>query len=108
VPFYLGHFWSLCVEEQSYLVWPWLVFWIRDRSKLAWVCAATLLLCPAMRLAGQHFLPQWLPRKGIKGKRGAEPVTEKSGEKAALGPDPTRTLLPQSWPTAPTRKLANE
>jgi peptidoglycan/LPS O-acetylase OafA/YrhL len=60
VPFYLGHFWSLCVEEQFYLIWPWLVFWIRDRSKLAWVCAATLPLCLAMRLAGQHFLPQWM------------------------------------------------
>jgi peptidoglycan/LPS O-acetylase OafA/YrhL len=60
VPFFLGHFWSLCVEEQFYLIWPWLVFWIRDRSKLAWVCAATLPLCLAMRLAGQHVLPQWM------------------------------------------------
>ena len=27
---FLGHFWSLCVEEQFYLMWPWIVFWIRD------------------------------------------------------------------------------
>lgn len=23
--------WSVCVEEQFYLVWPWLVLWLRDR-----------------------------------------------------------------------------
>jgi peptidoglycan/LPS O-acetylase OafA/YrhL len=57
---YLGHFWSLCVEEQFYLIWPWLVFAIRDRSKLMWVCASTLPACLAMRLMGQHFFPGWM------------------------------------------------
>ena len=57
---FLGHFWSLCVEEQFYLVWPWIVFWIRDRRKLSWICAVTVPVCLAMRLAGQHLLPTWM------------------------------------------------
>ena len=56
----LGHFWSLCVEEQFYLIWPWVVFWIRDRRKLIFVCAACVLICPAMRIVGAHELPQWM------------------------------------------------
>jgi peptidoglycan/LPS O-acetylase OafA/YrhL len=56
----LGHFWSLCVEEQFYLVWPWMVFWIRDRRKLFWICASFVPLCVAGRLLGQHLLPKWV------------------------------------------------
>lgn len=57
---YLGHFWSLCVEEQFYLIWPWVVFWIRDRKKLLWVCASTVPLCVAARLIGHFYFPSWM------------------------------------------------
>jgi len=57
---YFGHFWSLCVEEQFYLFWPWLVFWIRDRRTLLWICALTLPVCLALRIAAQHHLPLWM------------------------------------------------
>lgn len=57
---YLGHFWSLCVEEQFYLLWPWVVFWVKDRRKLLWICVASLPVCLALRIAGQHLLPGWM------------------------------------------------
>jgi peptidoglycan/LPS O-acetylase OafA/YrhL len=57
---YLGHFWSLCVEEQFYLVWPWVVFRLRDRRKLLLVCAACVLVCPLARVAGAHTLPKFM------------------------------------------------
>lgn len=56
---YLGHFWSLCVEEQFYIIWPWVVFWIRDRKKLSSLCAVTLPFCLGMRIFAQHLLPHW-------------------------------------------------
>ena len=63
--FNLGHFWSLCVEEQFYLVWPWMVFLIRDRRKLLWICASSVPFCLAARLIGQHVLPAWMLGNGV-------------------------------------------
>lgn len=59
VRFRLGHFWSLCVEEQFYLIWPWVVFWLRDRKKLFFVCLSAVVACPLMRVLGNHTLPQF-------------------------------------------------
>jgi peptidoglycan/LPS O-acetylase OafA/YrhL len=51
----LDHLWSLCVEEQFYLVWPLLVFLIRDRITLRNLCLAAVILTPLLRLAALHF-----------------------------------------------------
>ena len=54
-----GHFWTLCVEEQFYLVWPFAVFALKDRRKLIALCIPFLILCPLLRMYAAHFLPQY-------------------------------------------------
>jgi peptidoglycan/LPS O-acetylase OafA/YrhL len=57
---FFGHFWSLCVEEQFYLFWPWVVFWVRDRRKLLFICLACVVACPLMRVLGNRTFPQFM------------------------------------------------
>jgi peptidoglycan/LPS O-acetylase OafA/YrhL len=59
-PFFLffGHFWSLCVEEQFYLVWPLLVFAIKDRARLRNLCLAVCVLGLGLRIACVFLMPQ--------------------------------------------------
>jgi peptidoglycan/LPS O-acetylase OafA/YrhL len=60
VQLHLGHFWSLCVEEQFYLIWPWVVFRVRRRQTLVWICAVVVPLTLIARLAAQHLAPIWM------------------------------------------------
>jgi len=52
------HFWSLCVEEQFYLIWPWVVFTVRDRRKLMWICGLSLPVVLAMRFGVTYLMPE--------------------------------------------------
>ena len=46
--FLLGHFWTLAVEEQFYLLWPLIVWRTRSRT-LFQICIVGAFLCPLIR-----------------------------------------------------------
>ena len=51
----IGHLWSLSVEEQFYLLWPFAFVALGPRRAI-WVAAAVILLGPAARLGAAVFL----------------------------------------------------
>ena len=46
---YIGHLWSLCVEEQFYLIWPFVVYQVRRRKTLIKICIAVIIFSPIAR-----------------------------------------------------------
>ncbi len=66
VPKPSGPFWSLAVEEQFYLVWPWLVLWLPVRA-LGIVTLAILALEPLVRMIfqGADFFLTWFHCDGL-------------------------------------------
>jgi peptidoglycan/LPS O-acetylase OafA/YrhL len=53
---YFGHFWSLAMEEQFYLIWPW-VFIRYSRKKLIRILIIFILCMPVFRLVTYFAMP---------------------------------------------------
>jgi peptidoglycan/LPS O-acetylase OafA/YrhL len=53
---YLGHIWSLSVEEQFYLIWPVVVVLLSQRA-LKRIAVAVIVLGPFIRMADRILLP---------------------------------------------------
>ncbi len=50
----IPHLWSLCVEEQFYLIWPLIVFSIGKRERLRTVCLVMVVAVPLLRMFALH------------------------------------------------------
>ena len=62
----LYHLWSLCVEEQFYLVWPFVVFAVARRERLLKLCVGIVVAVPLLRLlvlqvSSVRHDPPWHP-----------------------------------------------
>lgn len=54
------HLWSLCAEEQFYLVWPWVISKLRTPVLIIGACLAAISVAPALRtFFVLHHLHAW-------------------------------------------------
>jgi peptidoglycan/LPS O-acetylase OafA/YrhL len=65
LPIEIGHFWSLAVEEQFYLIWPLVVFLVGKRKTLIRICVSAIIFVPILRTVLFFVLPQDLLSMGI-------------------------------------------
>ena len=61
---FLGHTWSLSVEEQFYLLWP-LILKLSGPKRGTWAALAVVVTAPFVRLGSYFLLPSTRPRIGM-------------------------------------------
>ena len=68
---FLGHSWSLSVEEQFYVIWPLLLKFLGPRRG-TWFAAAVIVIEPAIRVANYWLVPSMRGHIGIMGHTRAD------------------------------------
>ncbi len=54
---FVGHFWSLAIEEHFYLLWPPILV-LAGRKRAAWACVAIILVSLTLRFVATQDLPE--------------------------------------------------
>ncbi len=67
----LGHFWTLSLEEQFYLLWPLTLILFKIRRG-AWIALALLVIMPLIRLASYFLFPESRGQLGMMLHTGAD------------------------------------
>lgn len=96
-----GHFWSLCIEEQFYLLWPLIVFHVRKRSTLVLICWSAIFFVPLARIACICFAsPEFVANGALHNftfLRLDEFLVGGLGALLLRGPEATRLRAAGSW-----------
>jgi peptidoglycan/LPS O-acetylase OafA/YrhL len=88
--------WSLCVEEQFYLLWPAAIFLLRKRRALLTLCLSMLVGVPFAACLYLHFFPHLAALSAPYDNMWTEPVVLFAGAALALwlrGPAPSPHTL---------------
>lgn len=68
-PLVLAHFWSLAVEEQFYLLWPFLLTRMKTLDQARRLCLAIFVLSAIFRIVAWYLLPASPDAAGIPSHR---------------------------------------
>lgn len=72
---FYGHLWSLSVEEQFYLFWPFLIYFMSPNGTKV-LMVVLLLVCPLIRVSSYALLSGIAPAVDALGSMPALPATE--------------------------------
>lgn len=70
---FVGHFWTLSLEEQFYLFWPATIL-VVGRTRSPWVAAAIIVLTPIVRVATYFVWPAARGQLGMMLHTAADPL----------------------------------